>query len=97
MKKIDPKTPEEKVRLRIDYSQRLATDETIESQEWSATPGYPDALTFSAEALTVDELTTEVLCAGGEVDIVYTILNEVVTSAGQILQERLVLKIQEQV
>lgn len=86
-------TPDEKKRYTFDYSEWLDEGETI-----TATDSEVDNLTIpplEVESLTHDNTLATWYVSGGKHLDVYTVIIKVTTSAGQIKQDAITIKVKD--
>lgn len=92
---LDPKTPGAKKDYGIDwgvYFAERSPDVTITSSDWAIEGelGSPDLV---IEVDNVDGQTTLVRLSGGEEDRDYILINSIVTSAGEELEEAIKVRV----
>jgi hypothetical protein len=81
------KTPAERKRYAIDYSQWLETGETVASYVFAVTPTTTSPLVVDAASITTANTVVVFFVSGGLSGTQYTVDAKVTTSGGQIKED----------
>jgi hypothetical protein len=86
----DPKDPNEVLDYIIDWSERLASGETIGTSAWTIT-GSDSVLVEDSNSISGE--TTVIWVSAGTLGVTYTLTNRITTSQGRTMDQSSRLKI----
>lgn len=84
---LEPKTPDEEKDFGIDWRKWIATGVTISTSTWEVPSG------ITKEADSISGLYTLIRLSGGTAGTTYTLINEVLTSAGELLERAIEVRV----
>ena len=87
-----PHDPNETETREVGFEDRLATGETIASATWTTTPSGGSHLTQVSSSASADGLGAVWRFSGGVVGTWYEIVCRATTSAGNVLEETIILR-----
>lgn len=86
---LTPKTPDDVADYGVDWDLALATGVTIDTSTWTV----PAGITKDDDSIDDDERATVVRLSGGTAGEEYTLVNEIVTSAGETLNAAIEIRV----
>jgi hypothetical protein len=87
------KTPDERKRYAIDYSEWLDTDELVDSYTFAVAPSETGGLEVDASSLSTDETTIVFFVNDGNDGTQYTVTATTTTTGGQVKQDTILFQV----
>lgn len=93
---IFTKTPVERKRYSLDYSDWLDTGETITERMFSVSPiANSSSLTIDASLISGDGKSLSFFVSLGEDDVTYTVDVQITTSTGQVKEDQVLFAVKD--